>query len=245
MLLMALPFVSGWLLLALTGTLELSDPAWFYAGRATTGFGAGSFALAAPIYILEISEVRIRGSLGILMQFMVTSGNVFVNGIGSVLDWEYLTWIVVAFPCLMAAMVFFMPESPYALLAKGREEQARRSLSWLRGGGDYDVEPEMERMKEALEAQKGVGSITLRDLLIKGVYLNPFLIMMTIHGVQQFCGINVIVFYLTDIFLKAGFDIDNSLASSALVSLTQVAATGAAIFIVERTGRKILLVISR
>ncbi len=62
------------------------------------GFGAGSFSLAAPIYIVECSEPRIRGSLAILMQFMVTSGNVFTNGFGSFMEWEYLTYIILGFP---------------------------------------------------------------------------------------------------------------------------------------------------
>ncbi len=47
---------------------------------------------------MEVSEPKVRGSLAILMQFMVTSGNVFTNGIGSVLDWDILTYIILGFP---------------------------------------------------------------------------------------------------------------------------------------------------
>ena len=122
---------------------------------------------------------------------------------------------------LMAVMVSFMPESPFMLLSRGQEEQAERSLQWLRGR-DYDVSEEMSDLREALEAKRSVRPIDLRSLLTKGVYLRPFCIMLVIHFVQQFSGINAVVFYLTDIFLKAGFDVDNSLANAALVSLTQV-----------------------
>ena len=62
------------------------------------GFGAGSFALAAPIYIMEISEPAIRGALATIMQFMVTSGNIFVNAVGSVIPWPVLTGICIVFP---------------------------------------------------------------------------------------------------------------------------------------------------
>lgn len=68
--------------------------------------------------------------------------------------------------------------------------------------------------------------------------------MLSLMFFQQFCGINAIVFYLTQIFLKAGFDIENSLLEAAVVSCTQVLATGTAILVVERVGRKVLLVLS-
>ena len=65
-------------------------------------------------------------------------------------------------------------------------------------------------------------SVSIAELFTTGVYLKPLLIMLTLHFIQQFCGINVIVFYLADIFIAAGFDIENSLSSAAIVSLTQV-----------------------
>ncbi len=121
----------------------------------------------------------------------------------------------------MAVMVWFMPESPYMLLSRDKDEKAAKSLQWLRGK-DYNIGLEMEDLREAVAATRAVKSIALRDLLSKGVYLKPFAIMLVVHFVQQFSGINAVVFYLTDIFLKAGFDVDNSLANAALVSLTQV-----------------------
>ena len=65
-------------------------------------------------------------------------------------------------------------------------------------------------------------SVSFAELFTTGMYLKPLLIMLTLHFIQQFCGINVIVFYLADIFIAAGFDIENSLSSAAIVSLTQV-----------------------
>lgn len=61
----------------------------------------------------------------------------------------------------------------------------------------------------------------------------------------QFCGINAIVFYLTDIFLEAGFEVQDGLAGAAAVASTQVFATVVAIFIVDRLGRRVLLLASR
>ncbi len=143
----------------------------------------------------------------------------------------------------MAVLVTFMPESPYQLLSEGKSEAAASSLQWLRGK-EYDIKEDLEELRQAVEAKQAVRRIHPGDLLTRRVYLIPFALMLAIHFVQQFSGINAVVFYLADIFLKAGFDVDNSLAYSAYVSLTQMAATGASIFLVERTGRRLLLMVS-
>ncbi len=62
------------------------------------GFGGGAFALAAPIYISETSEPSLRGALGSLMQFMLTIGVLFNNGVGALIEWDILTGICIVFP---------------------------------------------------------------------------------------------------------------------------------------------------
>lgn len=117
--------------------------------------------------------------------------------------------------------MLFMPESPYFLVTKGKEERAKKSLQWLRGT-KFNSNPELSLMKKTFKTQEEIGRISLIDLLTITTYLKPFLLMMAIHFIQQFCGINAIVFYMADIFLKAGLNIENSLAASAVVSCTQV-----------------------
>ena len=123
----------------------------------------------------------------------------------------------------MAMLMMFMPESPYILITKGKEKRARKNLQWLRGP-HYDIDGDIQEMKDTYAFQQKIGSISLQDLLSKAVYVKPFAIMMSLHAIQQFCGINYVVFYLSEIFLKAGFDIENSLQASSYVSLTQVSA---------------------
>eukprot|EP00095_Tigriopus_kingsejongensis_P000011 snap_masked-scaffold342_size201858-processed-gene-1.5 protein:Tk00011 transcript:snap_masked-scaffold342_size201858-processed-gene-1.5-mRNA-1 annotation:"nad-dependent protein deacetylase sirtuin-2" len=181
MVLMAVPFIAGWLLLCLTVPLNLDQAFWFYIGR-----------------VLAVT-------MGILM--------------------------------------LFMPETPYFLLMKGKDESSQKSLQWLRGK-HYDIGSESNLLKKSVKEQQESTIVSFRDVLTRPVYLKPFLIMLALHFFQQFCGINVIVFYLADIFIAAGLNVDNSLAAAAVVSCTQVIATGAAIFVVERLGRKILLIFS-
>ena len=98
MIAMVAPFTAGWVILTLAGPLELTGAGWFYAGRLLTGFGGGAFSLAAPIYISETSEPEIRGALGSLMQFMLTVGVLFNNGIGALIEWDILTGLCIIFP---------------------------------------------------------------------------------------------------------------------------------------------------
>ena len=102
MILMSIPAIGGWVCLIITKRLDDSiDPLWlFYIGRILTGIGGGAFSLAAPMYVSEIAEVRIRGALGTLMQFQVTVGLCLVNAlsINEKIDWVIITGICIAPP---------------------------------------------------------------------------------------------------------------------------------------------------
>ena len=74
LILLSLPFISGWILLYFA-----SSPIAFIIGRFLTGFAGGAFVLAAPAYSAEIAETKYRGALGTVMQLMVTLGILFIN----------------------------------------------------------------------------------------------------------------------------------------------------------------------
>ena len=103
MISMSIPAVIGFILLVLPGPMDdgSSDTVWlFYLGRILTGLGGGAFSLAAPSYVSEIAEPRIRGALGALMQFQVTIGILFVTAlnINGAVDWVIITGICVGPP---------------------------------------------------------------------------------------------------------------------------------------------------
>ena len=90
--------------------------------------------------------------------------------------------------------MFFMPESPYYLVAKGKNDQALKSLQWLRGS--ENAKDVLEDVKREFRAQKLIGSVSYVNLLTDSVYLRPFLIVMALMFFQQFSGINAVFFYL-------------------------------------------------
>ena len=90
--------------------------------------------------------------------------------------------------------MFFMPESPYYLVAKGKDAQALKCLQWLRGS--ENAKNVLEEVKREFSEQKLIGSVSYVNLLTDAVYLRPFLIVMALMFFQQFSGINAVFFYL-------------------------------------------------
>jgi len=150
--------------------------------------------------------------------------------------------VLIAFPVMLAVAMFFMPESPVYLVSKGRNKEAEKSLQWLRGP-NYDVAKEVADLQEENEKRNQIGSVTLKEIATNAAYLKPLAVVVILMLLQQFSGINVVIFYTQKIFNDAGSDIDVGL-SAFLVGLAQVLGTGIAVVIVERFGRKILLVVS-
>ncbi len=116
--------------------------------------------------------------------------------------------------------MFIMPESPYYLVTKGKEKEARKALQWLRGK-QYNIEEEYREIVETHQRQQDIGTISLKEFCTQGVYIKPGLIMIALMFFQQYSGINAVFFYLTDIFIKADVGISSGL-SATLVSLVQV-----------------------
>ncbi len=142
----------------------------------------------------------------------------------------------------MGVIMIFMPESPFYLLMKGKEAEARKSLQWLRGN-QYDIEDEFLEMLATRKKQQDIGTISMKEFLSNRVYILPGLIMIVLMFIQQYSGVNAVFFYLTEIFNKADVGLSSGL-SATLVSLVQVIGTGFAVLIVERLGRKVLLMTS-
>lgn len=120
----------------------------------------------------------------------------------------------------MAVVMLFMPESPYYLLTREREEAAKKSLQWLRGK-NYDISKDMLLMKATLQEQEDIGSISLKEFFTVGIYIKPGLLMLALMFFQQYSGINAVLFNLTAIFTSANVDFDASV-SATLVTLVQV-----------------------
>lgn len=236
MLALVLPFTLGWCLI-----IWASNVGMLMAGRFIIGIAGGAFCVTAPAYNSEIAQDSIRGTLGSFFQLMVTIGILFayvVGSYGSVFLFNLLCGFI---PILFGVLFFFMPESPNYLVVKGKSEEARKSLTWLRGK-EYDVEPELSNLERKAEENRNnprsFGTAIRRKNVIKAIVICYCLMIF-----QQLSGINAVIFNISTIFGSAGSDITAEIAT-IIVGVIQVIATLASSLIVDRLGRRVLLLLS-
>lgn len=236
MLLMVLPFLIGWALVIWAVSIEM-----LYVGRVLLGISGGAFFVMAPIYIGEIAQKDIRGALGSFFQLMVTIGILFVYVVGYGLTVFTFSIICAAIPLIFAAIFVFMPESPLYWVSKDRTDDAVKSLKWLRGK-QYDYSEELTELQSEHERNMSMNVSVIaalsRRATVKALYITIGLMFFL-----QLSGINIVIFYTGSIFESANTGIDPELAT-ILVGVMQVLATFVASMIVDRVGRRILLLVS-
>lgn len=236
MLLMVVPFLIGWGLVI--GAVNI---VMLYIGRILLGISGGAFFVMAPMYIGEIAQKDIRGTLGSFFQLMVTVGILFVYAVGYGLSVFTFSILCAAIPIIFAAIFVFMPESPLYLVSKNQTDNAVKSLKWLRGR-EYDYSEELSELQEEHERNTSM-NVSIMAALSRRATLRALYIIIGLMFFLQLSGINIVIFYTGSIFDAANTGIDSELAT-ILVGVMQVLATFVSSMIVDRVGRRILLLIS-
>ncbi|XP_005004078.1 solute carrier family 2, facilitated glucose transporter member 8 isoform X3 [Cavia porcellus] len=221
------PFVAGFSLIT-----AAKDVWMLLGGRLLTGLACGVSSLVAPVYISEIAYPAIRGLLGAFVQLMVVTGILFAYLAGWVLEWHWLAVLGCGPPTLMLLLMWCMPETPRFLLSQHKLLEARSAMCFLWGSeADWEEPP--------IGAEYQGFQLTL--LRHPGIY-KPFIIGISLMAFQQLSGINAIMFYTETIFEEAKFK--NSNLASVIVGAIQVLFTGIAALIMDRAGRRLLLILS-
>ncbi|CAL7949020.1 unnamed protein product [Xylocopa violacea] len=236
MLLMVVPFTIGWLLIILANSVTM-----FYIGRFMTGLSGGAFFVAGPIYIAEIAENDIRGALGSYIQILTTIGILLSYVFGTFVNMRILSIISGIVPLIFFTVFVFMPESPIYYLKKGDVESARKSLTRLRGAC-YNIENELQSHKNALE-ENSKNTVSFRTVIKSKAVLKSLVIGYGLMIFQQLSGVNVVIFYTNSIFQQAGSTLESGY-STIIVGAMQVLAASTSGLIVDRAGRRILLLMS-
>uniref|UniRef100_A0A336LQF3 Facilitated trehalose transporter Tret1 n=1 Tax=Culicoides sonorensis TaxID=179676 RepID=A0A336LQF3_CULSO len=236
MLGLVIPFTIGWVLVIWAQNLTM-----MFIGRFLLGLAGGAFCVTAPMYTGEIAQNEIRGSLGSYFQLMITIGILFVYAVGSGVNVFILSIICGVIPLIFGLIFFFMPESPTYLVAKDREDDALKSLEWLRGSR-YDCQSELEELKTQRDTMRAMQT-NLGQALTRTASIRSAFIAIGLMFFQQMSGINAVIFYTTRIFTDSGSDIDPSL-STIIVGVIQVVATFISSLVVDKLGRRLLLLFS-
>lgn len=233
----AIPFFIGWMLIANAVNVTM-----VFVGRALSGICVGVVSLAFPVYVGETIQPEVRGALGLLPTAFGNTGILLAYFAGTYLNWSNLAFLGAALPIPFFLLMLLTPETPRWYITKGRVEDAKKALQWLRGR-NINIEKEMgELTRSQAEADLTAGRSALRQLLSRK-YLPAVLISLGLMLFQQLSGINAVIFYAAKIFKMAGSTVDENLCS-VIIGIVNFVSTFIATSIIDRLGRKMLLYIS-
>jgi len=227
---------------ALTSAIAPS-PAILIVSRVVLGLAIGLASTNVPVYLSEVAPARARGWVVSLFQLAVTIGIVIAYltdyAFAGMEGWRWMLGLAVVPALVFGAGMFFLPETPRWLIRGGQHEVAHRVLIRIRELADVDVE--IEEIKASLAQQTESGrwvdllSQQVRPALIVGLGLAIF---------QQITGINTVIYYAPKILQAAGFNsASGAILATAGVGVVNVGMTIIAMFLVDRAGRRPLLLV--
>ncbi len=213
--------------------------------RFILGLGVGLASLIVPLYIAEIAPPDTRGALVSLNQLMITIGILvsYIVGVAftPIEGWRYMFAVAVIPALILGIGMFTLPESPRWLVKNGKLDKARSVL--LLSRVEADVETEMQQMEEIERIERQQAQVGYKELLAP--WIRPALIVgVGLAIFQQITGINTVIYYAPTILEKVGFSAGGAIAATALgVGVVNVGFTILAVYIVDRVGRRPLLLI--
>ncbi len=227
----------------------------FIAFRLIGGLGVGAASVLAPAYIAEVAPAALRGRLATLQQLAIVIG-LFVAFLSNFIiatasggaeapfwfglpSWSWMFWVELIPALLFLIGALTIPESPRYLVATGRKEEARAVFKRIAPGA------EDEQVSEVHRSLHGERKPRVSDLLIEGTrQVRPIVwVGILLSAFQQFVGINVVFYYGSELWQAAGFGESQALFINVVTGTTNILATFVAIALVDRIGRKPLLLI--
>ena len=217
----------------------------FLIARFIGGLAIGAGSVLAPLYIAEIAPARMRGRLvslnqmaivtGILLAYLVNWGLSFLGSA----SWRWM-FAAAAIPAVaLFVALFFVPESPRWLVEMGRSREALAVLAKVNGSAAAALE--LKEIEETVAQETG----TLRELF-QPPFRRPLLLASALAILQQITGINTVLFYGALIFKQQVGQQNETAAifANVIVGLINALATLVALWIIDRAGRKPLLLLS-
>ncbi len=208
------------------------------------GLGIGGSSVLGPMYIAEIAPAKWRGRLVGLFQFNVVFGILvayFSNYAISLahfgpLEWRWQLGVAALPAAAFLLMLFGIPRSPRWLVKKARVAEARAVLQSI---GEENIETELQDIVESVHLEQGLQN----EPLFTRKYLFPIFLAVTIGMFNQLSGINAILYYLNFIFARAGFSQLSGNLQAVAIGATNLLFTMIAMSVIDRLGRRVLLVI--
>jgi sugar porter (SP) family MFS transporter len=216
----------------------------FYVFRFIGGLAIGASSVLAPVYISELAPAERRGTLTGLFQFNIVFGillayasNLAVDQLAAGADWWRVKLGIAAAPAILFALLMYtIPQSPRWLALRGRLDEARASL---RRVGIDDTESRLVEFARANDQAR----LNAGERLFVAAHRKPIVLAILLAMFNQLSGINAILYYLNDIFAAAGFQGTASSWPPVIVAAANLLATVIALSVIDRFGRKKLLLV--
>ncbi len=220
----------------------------FVIARILGGVGVGAASLLSPLYIAEIAPAKIRGRLVSLNQLAIVSGmliiyfvNAAIAGYGddawnAIVGWRWMFASETLPALLFMALLFFVPASPRWLTKQGREDEAFEILTKVNPFEKAKIE--LNEIKATIAQETG----SLLQLFRPGLRV-ALAVGIVLAVLQQITGINAILYYAPEIFRKTGLGTNAALMQTVFVGAVNVTFTFVAIGLIDKIGRKALLLI--
>ena len=217
----------------------------FVVWRLIGGLGIGAASVISPNYIAEIAPTRVRGRCVTLYQLGIVVGilaavfvNMLIQRMGDetwniTVGWRWMFFAGIVPALLFGAMIPPAVESPRWLMKMGRREEATRVLAELNGAE--------AALGEAAEIENSLASEEGHISELFTVFRRPLLLGIMLAGLQQISGITPLFSFLPQIFRAAGTASGDAFFQSVLVSLVNLLFTLFALWLVDRAGRKTLI----
>ena len=233
--------------IVIVGTLAATfSPTFFLlvVSRLIIGLGIGLSSSTVPTYLSELAPARLRGAMGALNQIFIVLGILIAflvsYGLGPSANWRAMFAGALVPAAILLFGLIVLPETPRWLVKNGREEEARSVLTSSHGG-TADLDAEIATIREVIRLDTEQPA-RLRDLFAP--WVRPMLVVALLLAVgQQFSGVNAINAYFPTMLISLGFATQAALLAGVLLGVTKFVFTAWVVFVVDRWGRKPLLLI--
>jgi sugar porter (SP) family MFS transporter len=218
----------------------------FIIFRFIGGLAIGGASVLCPVYISEIAPPKHRGLLASTFQLAIVLG-ILLSLISNALllntgenSWRWMLFSGSIPAVAFFLMLFFIKQSPRWLVKKGRIEEARKNIEEL-SSHEIDTDQTISDIRESIKIEDAGKRINLfkppyRKIVWIGIFVGIF---------SQLTGIGVVFYYSAQIFSIAGFSPDTSMLQSVILGLTNLVFTLIAMLVIDRVGRKKLLLIGQ
>jgi MFS transporter, SP family, sugar:H+ symporter len=214
------------------------------AARFVIGLAVGSAALVVPLYLSEIAPTEIRGRVASLNQLMIVVGILAAFVVNAILassgDWRLMLGLAAVPSLILLVGMLPMPDTPRFLVQAGEEDEAREVLEEVQGEGaapEETPERKIEEIRETDEREEVSGLAALRESWVR-----PALVVaIGLAVLQQLIGINTIIYYAPTTLTNAGYGDEAAIYANLVIGALNVAMTVVAIRIIDRVGRKPML----